>query len=128
MTSCRSIPANRAGMYRGGWLKSASMFKQQVVVVGHGVPHRGDDGGAEAELAGPVQGLDPRVVRGQFVDHAAGPVRRVVVDDQDVGLGGVAMDLLDQPGNIVALVVRGHGDEQPVGRSCLHPGGLPALC
>ena len=43
-----------------------------------------EDGGAEAELAGAVQDVQPRVGGGQFVGQAAGAVGRVVVHDEDV--------------------------------------------
>jgi hypothetical protein len=60
-----------------------------------------------------VQHVHVIVGRGQVIGHVAGPVRGVVVGDQDVGLGhglaDPAGDLLD----VRRLVVRGDDHQDP---------------
>src|SRR5205814_1560671 len=85
---------------------------QQVVPVRHRVPHGREGGGAQAELAGAVHHLDAGVLGGQFVGQPAGAVGRVVVDHQHVRVRGVGVDVGDQRGQVVPLVVGGEGNEQ----------------
>ena len=69
--------------------------------------------GAQAHLAGAVQRADPRIRRADLVDELAGAVGRVIVDDQDVGLGREAQDVRDQAGDILALVIGRDDDQRP---------------
>ena len=47
----------------------------KIEVVLHGVTHRRQDGGAEAEFAGAVQDVDARVLGGEVVGDTAGAIR-----------------------------------------------------
>ena len=46
---------------------------EEVVAVVHGVAHAGEDGGAQAELAGAVQDVDARVGGGELVGERPVP-------------------------------------------------------
>ena len=86
MTSWSAMPASRAGHVARRVAEVGVEVEEQVVAVLDGEAHGREDGRAQAELAGAVDDVDPRVGGGQLVGERAGAVGRVVVDDQDVGV------------------------------------------
>jgi hypothetical protein len=83
-------------------------------------------GRAEAFLAGPVEDLDARVGGREAVGDTAGAVGRVVVDDEDPGVGGqVRAGRLHDRGDVRRLVV-GREDQPggPCPRGGFHRGDL----
>ncbi len=92
-----------------------------VVARVEGPAEPGEVGGPQALLAGAVQDVDLLVLGREGVGDGAGPVGRVVVEDDDVDLGHELADPTDDDGQRVALVVRRDEDgDAPQGRS----GGL----
>src|SRR5262249_11404145 len=76
-----------------------------------------DVGGAEPELAGAMEDMDARILRGEPVEQRAGPVRAPVVHEQDAH---VRRSLRRHGGEngvgdreyVVALIVGGDDDER----------------
>ncbi len=83
----------------------------QVVAVIDRPMEPGNVRGPEAQLAGPMDDVDPRVRGRQLVGERAGPVRGAVVDDEHLEPRVLRQDLRDDGGQIVALVV-GRDDDQ----------------
>src|SRR5690242_20625279 len=52
-----------------------------------------------------MQRADPWVGGADLVDKLSRPVRGAIVDHQDIGLGRHAQDIIDQAGDILALVI-----------------------
>ena len=71
-----------------------------------------DHGRPQTELAGPVDHADREAAEGELVRHLPGPVRRIVVDDDELAVdaGPVVRgeDRAHQFGQPVAFVVGGH--------------------
>ena len=63
--------------------------------------------------AGPVQDADARIGGRQVVGEPPGSVRRIVVDDQHVGVTGLFVNGSNERFQVVALVIRRQRDEQP---------------
>jgi hypothetical protein len=84
---------------------------EQIVIVLQSVAHAGQDGRAQAELAGAVQDVDARVGRRQLIRQRASAVGRIVINDQHVGGGHGGVDLPKQGRQVVALLVSGDGDQ-----------------
>ena len=105
---------------------------QRVVSPAHREHHRKVMGGAEPELAGPMDDDQPLILRCDRIQEIAGAVRRIVVDDQDVRLRHRAPDVGDEALHIVPLVVSRREDQKVAGLSVslhafhLSPGGRAA--
>ena len=84
---------------------------EEIVVLLHGVAHAGQDGGAEAELAGAVHDVHARIGRRHLVGQLAGAVGRIVVDDQHVRRGQFVVNSLHERTEVVALVVGGQRNQ-----------------
>ncbi len=82
-----------------------------LVALLDGVLHARQNGRPQPQFSRPVETVDAAVGGRLLVAPAAGAVRRVVVDHQQVGSRGVAENLLHQPGEILQLVVRRHRDQ-----------------
>ena len=81
----------------------------------------GDDCGPEAELAAAMQTMNARIGGRLPIAPLAGAVGRIVVDYEHVDIGGVLKNLLDEPGKILDLVVRGRHDQRfAIGGACGH--------
>ena len=76
-----------------------------LVTVVQGPAESGSVGHAETLLAIPVQDVDLVMELGQLVADLAGPVRTVVVDDQDLGFGCRRERALDDRLDVLGFVV-----------------------
>ena len=85
---------------------------ENFVVVLNRIPGGRKRGGAEALLAGAVKAVEPRLASGPLVAPAAGAVRRIVVDDQNVHIWQHAKYFVDQAWQILDLVVGSQSDER----------------
>ena len=65
-----------------------------------------------------MQTLHPRVLFVALVAPRAGPVGRVVVDDENVDVACMSEYLVDQIRQIFDLVVRGYGNQRLVWMGC----------
>jgi hypothetical protein len=98
-------------------VREVRVHLEQVLVAGaQPVAKSLEVSGAEPELAGAVHHRDARVASRQLVEDAAGAVRRVVVHEQDVGVGQHFEDRRGDRADVVALVVRGDDDQRLVAR------------
>ncbi len=88
----------------------------------HGGGRRGkafDDGGAEAEFAGPMHHRDA-MAPGQFVGERSRAVGRVVVHDDELAVqsfGAIRVEhLVHELTQPIALVIRGHDKRETGGK------------
>ena len=88
------------------------------------IAHRRDDGRPQSEFSLAVQPVHPGVGGGQLGHDLARAVGRIVIHHQNIGRRDMLVDLGDQFPDVARLVVRGDGDQNSRGQSCLHQGGL----
>jgi hypothetical protein len=81
-------------------------IEQKLIAVLDRKSHGGECGRAQSQFAGPMDDVDARVGGFQFIGQLSGPVRRVIVDDQDLGARSVVVDSGNQARQIVPFVVR----------------------
>jgi hypothetical protein len=80
---------------------------RDVIALVQGEAQSGEDGGPQAQLAGPMEHEDARISPRQLVGQVAGAVGRIVVDDKDIGRGDRLLDAAQQGFEVVALLVGG---------------------
>ena len=77
------------------------------------IPHACNGCRAEAQFALAVQAAEAAVGGGRAcIAPLPGPVRGIVVDDQDFGIGQDRVYLVNQPRQVVDFVVRGDGNQR----------------
>src|SRR5687768_9113616 len=86
-------------------------LEDELVAVIYRPVEPGDIRGPEAQFAGPMDDVDPRVGGRELVGKRSGPVRRAVVDDEHLESRVLSQYLRHDRGEIVALVVGRDNDE-----------------
>ena len=87
-------------------------LEHEVVVALERPAKAGEVRGAQSHLSRALEDVHARVRRHDRVDDRRRAVRRPVVDDQDLESRILAQHRLDQPGDVLALVVRRDDDER----------------
>src|SRR5208282_716942 len=104
------VHAGDQGRHVLGRMAEVSVHIEDVLVlVFYAIFHSRDDRRAEAELPRAVQTVYTLVLGRRTITPLAGSVRRVVVNDEDVGLRSVPKYLFHQGGKVLDLVIGGHG-------------------
>src|SRR4051794_27930911 len=87
------------------------LHESVVLVVREAPAEAGPIGHSQALLGRPVQHVDRGVGFGQPIGDPAGAVRRIVVDDENVGVGRTSAQLAHEPLDVLGLI-EGRDDDQ----------------
>ncbi len=104
---------------------------QRRVALAHRIEKRVLVRAADAELARTLHADELRILEPLGFQHRPCPVRGIVIDDEDIGVGNRADDFVQQRSDVFALVVACREDEGlivqdsiPVGMKCCRRGNL----
>lgn len=86
-------------------------FEDELVIAFEGPLEAGAVGAAEAVFFGAMEDVNAGVLFGDGVGNLARAIGRIVIDDEQLDVIGVAHDALDDGGKVILLVVGRDNDE-----------------